>query len=100
MKILILLAHPDPGSLNHALADAAARSARRLGHDVTLRDLYTEGFDPILPGPEIPKGASLPDRLQGHCDDLASADGIVVVHPNCDRAARRRRVPRESRATA
>lgn len=82
MKILVLLAHPDPGSLNHALADAAARSARRLGHDVTLRDLYAEGFDPILPGPEFLKGASLPDWLRSHCDDLASADGIVIVHPN------------------
>src|SRR5512138_3995836 len=82
MKILILLAHPARGSLNHALADAAAQAARRLGHDVTLRDLYAERFDPILPGPEIPKSAPLPAPLRSHCDDLASAEGIVVVHPN------------------
>ena len=82
MKILILLAHPDRASLNHALADAASRAARRCGHDVTLRDLYAEGFDPILPGPEIPKDAPLPGWLRSHADDLASADGIVVVHPN------------------
>jgi putative NADPH-quinone reductase len=82
MKILILLAHPDRASFNHALADAAARAAQRCGHDVTLRDLHAEGFDPVLPGPEIPKDASLPGWLRSHCDDLASADGIVVVHPN------------------
>ena len=82
MKILILLAHPDRASFNHALADAAGRAAERCGHDVTLRDLYAEGFDPILPGPEIPKGAPLPGWLRSHCDDLASADGIVIVHPN------------------
>lgn len=82
MKILIVLAHPDRASLNHALADCAARAARQRGHAVTLRDLYAEGFDPILPGPEVPKGATLPAWLRSHCDDLASAEGIVVVHPN------------------
>ncbi len=31
MNILVVLAHPDPGSFNHALANAAAHTARRLG---------------------------------------------------------------------
>jgi putative NADPH-quinone reductase len=82
MKILVVLAHPDPGSLNHALAGAAAEAARRAGHEVTVHDLYAERFDPILPAPEIPKGAPLPPWLERHCADLAAADGIVVVHPN------------------
>jgi putative NADPH-quinone reductase len=82
VKILIVLAHPDPGSFNHALADAAARAAERQGHAVTLRDLHAERFDPILPAAEIQRGAPLPPWLDRHCADLASADGIVVVHPN------------------
>lgn len=82
MKILIVLAHPDPRSFNHALADAAAHTARRLGHDVVLHDLYAERFDPILPSPEISRDATLPAGLQRHCADLAAADGIVIVHPN------------------
>lgn len=82
MKILIVLAHPDRGSFNHALADAAADSARRAGHEVTLRDLHAERFDPILPAHEIPRDAPIPAWLQRHCDELAAADGLVVVHPN------------------
>lgn len=82
MNLLVLLAHPDRASLNHALADAACRAARRAGHQVTLRDLYAEGFDPVLPGPEIPRDAPLPGWLREHCDALASAGGIVIVHPN------------------
>lgn len=82
MKILIVLAHPDPGSFNHALADAAAQAARRQGHAVTLHDLYAERFDPILPATEIARGAPLPPWLERHCADLAEAEGIVVVHPN------------------
>jgi NAD(P)H dehydrogenase (quinone) len=82
MNVLLVLAHPDPGSLNHALAHAAAAAARSAGHTVTVHDLYAERFDPILPAPEIPRGAALPSWLERHCADLAGADGIVVVHPN------------------
>jgi putative NADPH-quinone reductase len=82
VKILIVLAHPDPGSFNHALAAATAQAAERQGHAVTLHDLYAERFDPILPAHEIARDAALPPWLQRHCADLAEADGIVVVHPN------------------
>ena len=82
MNILVVLAHPDPASFNHALARAAADTARRLGHDVTLRDLHAERFDPLLPAAEIPRGAPLPPWLERHCAELVAADGIVVVHPN------------------
>jgi len=82
VNLLIVLAHPEPGSFNHALAGAAAEAARRLGHEVVLRDLYAERFDPILPAPEIAKDAPLPPWLRRHCDELAAAEGLVVVHPN------------------
>jgi putative NADPH-quinone reductase len=82
LNILVVLAHPDPGSFNHALADAAAQAAKRSGHDVILHDLYAERFDPILPSPEIARGATLPAWLRRHCADLAAAEGIVIVHPN------------------
>ena len=82
MNILVVLAHPDPGSFNHALADAAARAAKRAGHDVLLHDLYAERFDPILRSPKTPGDATLPDWLRRHCEEVAAADGIVIVHPN------------------
>jgi putative NADPH-quinone reductase len=82
VKILIVLAHPDVGSFNHALAGAAAQAAKRQGHAVTLHDLHAERFDPVLPAAEIPRDATLPPWLERHCADLAAAEGIVVVHPN------------------
>jgi len=82
VNLLIVLAHPDPASLNHALAHAASQAAKRLGHEVTFHDLYAERFPPALPAFEIPKGAPLPGWLERHCADLAAADGIVIVHPN------------------
>ncbi|MFH1912822.1 MAG: NAD(P)H-dependent oxidoreductase [Pseudomonadota bacterium] len=82
MRILIVLAHPDPASLNHAIARRAEAAALASGHEVVLHDLYAEGFDPLLPGPEIPRNASLPEVIARHCAETAEADGIIVVHPN------------------
>jgi NAD(P)H dehydrogenase (quinone) len=82
MNLLLVLAHPDPSSLNHALAAAAAEAARRLGHEVVVRDLYAEGFEPVLPGVELVRAAPLEPWLQRHCEQLAQADGLVIVHPN------------------
>jgi len=82
LSVLVVVAHPDPASFNHALADAAARAARARGHAVVLHDLHAERFDPILPRAEFPREAALPPEVRRHCDDLAAADGIVIVHPN------------------
>ncbi len=82
MRISVILGHPDPGSFNHAIAEAAVEALTQNGHDVSFHDLYAERFDPILPGPEIPKGAALDPVVQRYCDEIAAADGIVIVHPN------------------
>jgi putative NADPH-quinone reductase len=82
VKILVVLAHPDAASFNHALAARACDSARALGHSVVFHDLYAEGFDPVLPAPELGRAAALDPALARHCTELAAADGIVVVHPN------------------
>lgn len=42
--VLIVVAHPDPTSFNHALAQAAATALRAAGHQVTITDLAAEGF--------------------------------------------------------
>lgn len=82
MHILIILAHPNPDSFNHAIAHTAVATLRSLGHTVVLHDLYAEAFDPVLPGAEILRGAVLDATIACHCDDLIAADGIVIVHPN------------------
>jgi putative NADPH-quinone reductase len=82
MQISLILAHPDPASFNHAIAQTALDALVAHGHTVRYHDLYAEGFDPILPAQEIPRGVSLPGSIQTHCDELASADGIIIVHPN------------------
>jgi putative NADPH-quinone reductase len=82
MQVLIILAHPTLHSFNHAIVQTAKAELKRNGHQVTCHDLYAEGFDPILSTAEIPKAATLPQEIERHCQEIASADGIIIVHPN------------------
>lgn len=82
MNILLVLGHPDPGSFNHAVAAAARAALEEGGHDVVFHDLCAEDFDPLLPAAEINTAAVLPEPVRRHCEELRSADGIVIVHPN------------------
>jgi putative NADPH-quinone reductase len=82
MNVLLILAHPKPGSFNHAIAKAAIRTLQQNGHQTVFHDLYQESFDPILGFEEIPKEAPLDYIIQRHCQEIASAEGIIVVHPN------------------
>jgi NAD(P)H dehydrogenase (quinone) len=82
MNILIILGHPGPKSLNHALAWGAYDALHNDGHHVILHDLCAEDFDPLLPAEEIPESGSIPPLIYKHCEELRSADGIIIVHPN------------------
>jgi NAD(P)H dehydrogenase (quinone) len=82
MKMSVILAHPDKGSFNHAIARAAVKILNKNGHDVVFHDLYKEKFPPVLPAKEIPRDVSLPQILNRHCSEISNADGIIIVHPN------------------
>ena len=82
MKILVILGHPSPDSFNHAIATETCSTLLELDHKVIFHDLQAEKFDPILPAEEIPKEANLNSPIDEYCEELASVDGIVVIHPN------------------
>lgn len=82
MKISVILAHPDPTSFNHAIANTTVETLRHNGHDVFFHDLYKENFDPLLPSGEIPKDINLPSEIEQHCKEASEVDGFVIIHPN------------------
>lgn len=82
MHISIILAHPNAGSFNHAIAGAAADELRQLGHQATVRDLYREGFDPLMPASEITGPVDASSLVAAHCREIVAVDGIIIVHPN------------------
>lgn len=82
MNLSLILAHPKEGSLNHAIAQAARETLESSGHAVSFHDLYQEGFNPIMPYEEIQRSADIDPVLKAYCEEIAAADGIVIVHPN------------------
>lgn len=48
MKHLIIYAHPNPASFNHAILDAYVSALKASHHEVRIRDLYALGFNPVI----------------------------------------------------
>ncbi len=82
MNILVILSHPDESSLNHAIANTVCEQLKSNNHQVIFHDLYREEFDSILPSKELLRDASLTPEIQKHCNEIATADGIIIIHPN------------------
>lgn len=82
MNVSVIVAHPNPRSFNHAIAQVAAATLRETGHQVVFHDLHQEQFAPVLHANEISRDAVLNGTLARHCEETAKADGIVIVHPN------------------
>lgn len=82
MVISIILAHPEKGSLNHAIAMTALDTLKNAGHEVIFHDLYKEEFNPILPANEISRDGMRDPEIIKHCEEISHADGIIIIHPN------------------
>lgn len=82
MQILIVLAHPDDRSFNHAIAETCLKRLRDQGHEIIYHDLYLGKFNPILENKEIPKDGQLDETIGKHCQELKQCEGIIIIHPN------------------
>ncbi len=81
---LIILAHPARKSLSRLFADDARRALEAAGSEVTLIDLYAEGFAPSLTETERAGYYSQsPDTsaIAGHAALLTTASTLVLVFP-------------------
>jgi len=85
LRALVVFCHPSRTSFAAALCDAACRALRETGHEVRLRDLYAEAFNPVLNLGEWEDYLTRPEvnaaRQYSHVKDLQWADALVVVYP-------------------
>ncbi len=84
MRALVVYAHPRMGSFTEAVRDGVLEKLRAAGADIRLRDLYAEGFDPVLSAHELEiyeNEAINQAPVQTHCDDLQWADTLIFVYP-------------------
>jgi NAD(P)H dehydrogenase (quinone) len=82
---LVVHAHPDPTSFNHAVVAAAVEGLRRSGTEPVVIDLYAEGFDPRMSAAERLAYESgepiLHEQVGRYAELVTGAHTLVVVYP-------------------
>lgn len=85
MRVVVVVAHPDPSSFNHAIAATATTSLLSVGHDVTLLDLYAEGFRAAMsPAERLAYHGERPildPMVERHADIVKEAEALVFIYP-------------------
>jgi NAD(P)H dehydrogenase (quinone) len=84
MHALVIVAHPDPGSLTHAVATRLAEGVFGSGHSAEIADLMAEGFDPRFTATDhavhLKQAAPTADVLAEQAR-IDRADALVLVYP-------------------
>ena len=81
MRILVLNAHPDKGSLCDALAGTYGAGARQAGHEVRVTNVRDLTFDPILRGGFTGAQVLEPDLAEQQAL-IRWCQHLVIVTPN------------------
>ena len=85
MRALVVVAHPSSESYCHALAGRAVAGLEAAGHDVTVLDLYAEGFRVAMTADERHAYHGdhpiLDPMVSRHADAVLAAETIVFVYP-------------------
>ncbi|MBE2893802.1 NAD(P)H-dependent oxidoreductase [Spirabiliibacterium falconis] len=80
---LIIYAHPNPESFNHALLETVVLATEKCGWLPVVRDLYALNFDPILSWQELADSyrGVIADSIAIEHQYLRQADLITLIYP-------------------
>ncbi|MDG3582547.1 NAD(P)H-dependent oxidoreductase [Galbibacter pacificus] len=83
MKHLIIYAHPNTRSLNGHIKQVIVEHLAKNGHEVKVRDLYQQNFNPILSLEDL-EGQRIGQvekdvKIEQNC--IVWADCIIFIHP-------------------
>ncbi len=83
MRYLIIYAHPNIASFNHAILETISNELKKSNKLFEVRDLYKINFNPILSAEDltaIQRGAVLQD-IETEQDHIRSADMLIFIFP-------------------
>lgn len=84
MKCLVVIAHPLNQSLCQYLAQQTIAHLQSKGYEVTVKDLYREGFQPALTEPERHSYYLQPfdtSKVEQDILQLQQAESVVLIFP-------------------
>lgn len=83
MNHLIVYAHPNHESFNHAILETTVHALKKNGHEVVVRDLYALDFQPVLKPEDTAamKAGQTPADIKTEQEFIAQADAITFIYP-------------------
>ena len=83
MKTLIIFAHQHQDSFNRAILETVETTLKELGQEVTVRDLYKLGFQPVLMPEDTAsmKEGKIPEDIKTEQNFITEAEGIIFIYP-------------------
>lgn len=85
MRVLVVVAHPNPGSFTHAVCAAAVEGLATAGHETTVLDLCALGFAAAMsPAERRAYHGDTPiidPMVREHADAVRASDALVFVYP-------------------
>ena len=84
MKWYVLLAHPNPGSFNHAVCSAFVEGLKEAGAAYKVNDLYATGFNPLMTGDDFNQfedSGVLPQDVVAEQEKVDAVDGLALIYP-------------------
>ena len=83
MKVLVVYAHPNPQSFNHAVLEEFTKGLKDGGHTFEVVDLYASKFDPCEKLEDLAQftGGQMPKDVLDQQEKVAGADALVFIGP-------------------
>ncbi len=85
MRTLVIVAHPNPESFTHAIAQAATAALAHAGHEVDVLDLCADGFRAAMSAEERHAyhgdDPVLDPQVRAHIAAVQRAEALVFVYP-------------------
>jgi NAD(P)H dehydrogenase (quinone) len=83
MNHLVVFAHPNPKSFCKGIVETIEAASKEKGDNVTVRDLYEIGFDPILKPDDFValQSGNLSEDIKTEQEHIKWADVITFVYP-------------------
>ncbi len=84
MKALVVYCHPDPGSFTAAILQTAIEVLEAARAEIRIVDLYSEEFQPVLPGSELETYLDTQNNrhpVDEHVSNIEWCDTLIFVYP-------------------
>ncbi|WP_446830845.1 NAD(P)H-dependent oxidoreductase [Candidatus Foliamicus sp.] len=83
MKVLVVFAHPRENSFNTQIKDEFVMTVESLGHEVRVRDLYRQKFDPVASPEDLAAGgtSNYKEDVRTEQEHILWSDVITFIYP-------------------